>query len=144
MKTNRLTKKMAVQLSAILLLTFHCWGQEQSAQPLPDWSKRTFSAAPAEVFAAAIKSIAAQHHEVKSKDEANKVVSFHVGTTAWSWGYNMVMKVATGEDNASNVSIEIARSGGKTVSWGSGKKEVLKIFQGIEKELAKAPPAETK
>jgi hypothetical protein len=33
-------------------------------------------------------------------------------------------------------SIEIARSGGKTVSWGSGKKEVLRIFEGIEKELA--------
>jgi hypothetical protein len=81
---------------------------------------------------------------VKSKDEANTVVSFHVGTTAWSWGYNMVMKVASGENNASNVSIAIARSGGKTVSWGSGKKEVLKIFEGIEKELAKVPPAETK
>jgi hypothetical protein len=56
----------------------------------------------------------------------------------------MVLKVASGENNASNVSIEIARSGGKAVSWGSGKKEVLKIFEGIEKELAKVPPAETK
>jgi hypothetical protein len=53
-------------------------------------------------------------------------------------------KVVSGENNASNVSIEIARSGGNTVSWGSGKKEVLKIFEGIEKELAKVPPAETK
>jgi hypothetical protein len=50
---------------------------------------------------------------VKAKDEANRVVSFHVGTTAWSWGYNMELKVASGENNASNVSIEIARSGGE-------------------------------
>jgi hypothetical protein len=56
----------------------------------------------------------------------------------------MVLKVAPAEINSSNVSIEIARSGGKAVSWGSGKKEVLKIFAGIEKELAKTPPGETK
>ena len=103
----------------------------------PDWSKRTFSAPSDKVFAAALTSIAAQHHEVKSKDDANRVVTFHVGVTAWSWGYNMILKVAPGESNASDVSVEIARSGGKTVSWGSGKKEVQKIFDGIDKELAK-------
>lgn len=113
-------------------------------EPAPDWSKKTFAAPPDQVYAAALKSIAAQHHEFKTKDEATRVVNFHVGMTAWSWGYNMVLKVAPGENNASNVSIEIARSGGKAVSWGSGKKEVLKIFAGIEKELAKAPPAATK
>jgi len=113
-------------------------------EPAPEWSKRTFSAPADRVFAAALKSIEAQHHEVKSKDEANRVVSFHVGTTAWSWGYNMILKVVSAENNSSDVSIEIARSGGKAVSWGSGKKEVKKIFAGIEKELAKSPPAETK
>jgi hypothetical protein len=122
MKTGRVMRIMAVPLSAILLFALSSWGQEQSAQPAPDWSKRTFSAPPGEVFAAGLKSIAAQHHELKSKDEENKVVSFHVGTTAWSWGYNMVMKVASGENNASNVSIEIARSGGKSVSWGLWEK----------------------
>jgi uncharacterized protein (TIGR01244 family) len=105
----------------------------------PDWSKRTFPAPADQVFAAALTSISAQHHEVKSKDDSNRVVTFHVGVTAWSWGYNMILKVAPGESNASNVSVEIARSGGKTVSWGSGKKEVQKIFGGIEKELAKTP-----
>jgi hypothetical protein len=142
MNTSRSIRKMAVVVSAILLLAFVSWGQEHSAAPAPDWSKRAFSAPPGEVFAAALKSIAAQHHEIKSKDETNKVIGFHVGTTAWSWGYNMVLRVESVEKNASNVSIEIARSGGKTVSWGSGKKEVLKIFDGIEKELAKVPPAE--
>jgi hypothetical protein len=110
-------------------------------EPAPDWSRKTFAAPPDQVYAAALKSIVAQHHEVKSQDEAAKVVSFHVGTTAWSWGYNMVLKVVPAENNSSNVYIEIARSGGKAVSWGSGKKEVLKIFAGIEKELAKTPPA---
>jgi uncharacterized protein (TIGR01244 family) len=105
----------------------------------PDWSKKTFSAPTDRVFTAALTSIAAQHHEVKSKDDVNRVVTFHVGITAWSWGYNMILKVAPGENHASDVSVEIARSGGKAVSWGSGKKEVQKIFNGIEKELAKAP-----
>jgi hypothetical protein len=53
----------------------------------------------------------------------------------------MILKVVSSENNTSNVSIEIERSGGKAVSWGSGKKEVLKIFAGIENELAKSPPA---
>jgi hypothetical protein len=110
-------------------------------EPAPEWSRKTFAAPPDQVYSAAVKSIAAQHHEVRSQDETTKVVSFHVGTTAWSWGYNMVLKVVTAENNSSNVSIEIARSGGKAVSWGSGRKEVLKIFAGIEKELAKTSPA---
>ena len=107
----------------------------------PEWSYRTYSAPADPVFAAALKSIAAQHHEVKSNDETNHVVSFHVGVTAWSWGYNMILKVTPAENDTSKVSIEIARSGGKTVSWGSGRKEVEKIFAGIEKELAKADKA---
>jgi hypothetical protein len=110
----------------------------------PEWSKKTFNAPPDRVFAAALKSIAAQHHEIKTKDEATMLITFHVGMTAWSWGYNMSLKVMPGANNGSDVSIEIARSGGKSVSWGSGKKEVLKIFNGIDKELAAAPPEETK
>lgn len=122
-------------LTVFLLLASSVPAQEVA----PDWSKRTFSAPADRVFTAALTSIAAQHHEVKSKDDVNRLVTFHVGITAWSWGYNMILKVAPGENNTSNVSVEIARSGGNAVSWGSGKKEVQKIFKGIEKELAKAP-----
>jgi hypothetical protein len=107
------------------------------SQTAPDWSKKTFAAPPDQVFAAALNSISAQHHEIKSKDPASGTVTFHVGTTAWSWGYNMILKVAPAADNGSDVSVEIARSGGKAVSWGSGKKEVVKIFDGIQSELAR-------
>jgi hypothetical protein len=113
-------------------------------EPAPEWAKRTFAAPPDSVFAAALKSIAVQKHEVKSKDEANRTVNFHVGTTAWSWGYNMILKVESADNKSSSVSIDIARSGGKTVSWGSGKKEVLKIFDGIEKELGRAAGGDSK
>lgn len=106
-------------------------------QTAPDWSKKTFAAPPDQVFAAALNSISAQHHEIKSKDPSTHEVTFHVGTTAWSWGYNMVLKVAPAADTSSDVSVEVARSGGKSVSWGSGKKEVGKIFDGIQKELAR-------
>ncbi len=120
-------------LTPFLLLAFGISAQEAP----PDWSKKTFAAAPDQVFAAALKSIDAQRHEVKSKDEASGTIKFHVGITAWSWGYDMVLKLAPGENNTSDVSVEIARSGGKTFSWGSGKKEVEKIFKGIDKELSK-------
>jgi hypothetical protein len=49
-------RRMAVLLSAILLLAFLSWGQEQSAPPAPDWSKKTFYAPLGEVFATALKS----------------------------------------------------------------------------------------
>ena len=126
-------------LAMVLFLSAGTVAQEA----VPDWSKRTFAAPPDQVFAAALKSIAAQHHDVKSRDEARGLITFHVGITAWSWGYNMVLKVASTDNLSSDVSVEIARAGGKTVSWGSGKKEVLKIFNGIEKELAKTLPATT-
>ena len=99
-----------------------------------------FVAPPAQVFTAALKSIAAQNHTVKHTDEATKEIFFHGGTTAWSWGYNMAMTVSEEGENGSNVSIDITRSGGKTVSWGSGQKEVRKIFDGIDKYLNKSAP----
>jgi len=36
------------------------------AEEPPDWSKRDFAAPPNVVFAAALKSIQAQHHEIKT------------------------------------------------------------------------------
>lgn len=106
-----------------------------AAEEAPEWSQRDFAASPADVYAAAIKSIQQQHHEIKSTDDAHHSVDFHVGTTAWSWGYNMTLTVTPIDDAHSHVVIGISRSGGKAVSWGSGKKEVLKIFAGIDKAL---------
>jgi hypothetical protein len=105
------------------------------AQETPDWSQHDFAASAADVYAASIKSIQQQRHEIKSTDDAHHAVDFHVGTTAWSWGYNMTLSVSSIDDTHSRVTIRISRSGGKAVSWGSGKKEVLKIFSGIDKQL---------
>ena len=126
-------------LAVLSLFVFSAAAQE----PPPEWSTKNFAAPTDQVFAAALKSISAQRHELQSKDEAGGVIRFHVGITAWSWGYNMILKVAPGESNTSQVSVDIARSGGKTVSWGSGKKEVQKIFAGMEKELAQASASAT-
>lgn len=112
------------------------------AQEAPDWSKRDFDASSSAVFAAALKSIQAQHHEIKSTDNAKHTAEFHVGTTAWSWGYNMKLTVTALDESHSRVVIGISRSGGKAVSWGSGKKEVLKIFNGIASQLAEKPAAQ--
>jgi len=105
------------------------------ASATPDWSQRDFAAPAADVYAASIKSIQQQHHEIKSTDDVHHSVDFHVGTTAWSWGYNMTLAVSSIDDTHTRVTIGISRSGGKAVSWGSGKKEVQKIFTGIDKQL---------
>jgi hypothetical protein len=55
------------------------------AQEAPNSAKRDYAAPADQVFAAALKSIQATHHEVKSKDDATQTVDFHVGITARSW-----------------------------------------------------------
>jgi len=121
----------AILLVPIFLLT----GALLAEEP-PDWAKRDYAAPVNQVFAAALKSIQRQGHEVKSTDEANHTIDFHVGTTAWSWGYNMRLSVTPMDEGHSRVVVGVARSGGKAVSWGSGKKEVRKILDGIDTELA--------
>jgi hypothetical protein len=126
---NRLTPL----LFALLLFTEGLLGQEP-----PDWATRDYSVSADKVFAAALQSIQEQRHEVKSKDDGTRTVEFHVGTTAWSWGYNMILTVTPIEEGHARVIVRIARSGGKAVSWGSGKKEVIKILAGIDADLAVA------
>ena len=56
--------------------------------------------------------------------------------TAWSWGYNMVLTVTAIDDSHSRVLTAIAKKGGDALSWGSGKKEVKKIYEGMDAALA--------
>jgi len=48
----------------------------------------------------------------------------------------MRLSVTPMDEGHSRVVVGVARSGGKAVSWGSGKKEVRKILDGIDTELA--------
>jgi hypothetical protein len=105
----------------------------------PDWAKREYAAPVTDVYGAALKSIVLQHHDVKGKKD--QTIEFHVGTTAWSWGYNMELTVTPVDDTHCRVVVGILRSGGKTFSWGSGKKEVRKIFDGIDAELVEQKKA---
>ena len=109
-----------------------------AAEETPDWAKRDFSAPADKVFAAALRSIQTQKHEVKWKDDSLRIVEFHVGTTAWSWGYNMRLTVKSIDEKRSVAEFSIARSGGKTFSWGKGSKEVNKIMAGMDAELTAA------
>ena len=122
--------KIAVLVVASLALAPAITGQEA-----PDWARRDYPTSADQVFAAALMSIQEQHHEVKSKDDVIRTVDFHVGTTAWSWGYNMRLAVTTIDESHARAIVGISRSGGKALSWGSGKKEVRKILAGIDAEL---------
>jgi hypothetical protein len=108
------------------------------AQDAPDGAKRDFDAPANKVFAAALRSIQLQKHDVQRSDLKGYAVDFHVVTTAWSWGYNMRLYVTETDSEHSRVEIGILKSGGKTLSWGSGRKEVRKILAGIDAELAAA------
>ena len=105
-----------------------------------DWTTKRFASPADDVYKSAVKVIAL-HHEIKSKDPQNRVVRFHVGTTAWSWGYHMGLSVESQSNGTSLVKVAIEKSGGPAFSWGSGKKEVLKIFRWMEDDLLASKPA---
>lgn len=121
-------------LIAILLCTITVLAANEDPPP---WTKRDYAAPAEEVFNAARRSILAQHHELKNIDGKQREITFHVGMTAWSWGYNMVLTVTPLTETSSAVAIDVDRSGGKAFSWGRGKKEVEKILDGIENYLNK-------
>src|SRR6266516_2079710 len=132
--SSRWMAPLALLLSMLVPAGLH------AQESVPDWAKRTFSAASDRVFDAALVSIATLKYEVQEKSAESKIVRFRVGRSAFSWGYVMVLKVSQGENNASGVSIEVYRMrgpgpNGKASLVASGKKEVRKLFQAIEKEL---------
>ena len=131
--------------SAILLLFVlaPAFGQQSQVAP-PDWAQREFSAPADKVYAAALQSVKEQLHEIKKQDPATHTIEFHVGVTAWSWGYNMVLTITPVDDNHVKVLTAIKRSGGEAMSWGSGKKEVKKIYEGMDAALAGKPNPHSK
>ncbi len=134
--SSRWMAPLALLLSMLVPAGLH------AQESVPDWAKRTFSAASDRVFDAALVSIATLKYEVQEKSAESKIVRFRVGWSAFSWGYLMVLKVSQRENNASGVSIEVYRMrgpNGKASLVGSGKKEVRKLFQAIEKELESNP-----
>ena len=130
-------------LPILTLVAALSFAQQAQSAP-PDWAQKTFNAPADKVYAAALKSIQQQKHEIKKTDDAAHTVEFHVGLTAWSWGYNMVLTVTPVDDEHSKVLTGIKKSGGDVFSWGSGKKEVNKIYGGIAAELAGQPNPHSK
>ncbi|MGI9104408.1 MAG: hypothetical protein ACR2IF_18345 [Terriglobales bacterium] len=109
---------------------------QQQQQP-PDWATREYAAPADKVFAAGLRSIQQQKHEMKNVDHERRQATFHVGTTAWSWGYNMMLTVDPIDATHARATVAVvSKSGGDAFSWGSGKKEVRKILGGIDAELA--------
>src|SRR4051812_13171344 len=122
-------KTLRTSFVLALLLSISISTAIAQQQPAPDWATRTFNAPAEQVFAAALRSIQQQKHEVKATDQKRMQVTFHVGTTAWAWGYNMMLTVDPATDSSAKVFIAVlAKSGGGALSWGSGKKEVRKVF----------------
>lgn len=105
-----------------------------------DWRSRTFAAPPEGVFQAAEKAVL-RKYRVEYNDPDRRVIRFHVGTTAWSWGYNMNLTVEPTEAGGSIARVEVEKSGGPVLSWGSGGKEVTQIFQWMDQELTNAKAA---
>lgn len=108
-----------------------------------EWKTATFAAPVDSVYHAAEIAVA-KKHEVKSKDPDLHIIRFHVGTTSWSWGYNMSMAIEDAGNGMTRASVEVEKSGGPAFSWGSGKKEIHKIFDQMRKELLSVPAEKRK
>jgi hypothetical protein len=126
-----------MKCKSAILITMMMIGSAVFAQQAPDWATREYASSADRVYAAALRSIQQQKHEIKSTDDKRMQVTFHVGMTAWSWGYNMVLNVDAIDSTHTKVVVAIqSKSGGDALSWGSGKKEVRKILGGIDAEIA--------
>lgn len=134
---NRRSKRTLIVGAAFVAMFLNVVSAPAADEAPPPWTKRTYAAPADQVFSAARRSILVQHHELKNIDGKQREITFHVGMTAWSWGYNMVLTVTPLTETSSAVAIDVDRSGGKAFSWGRGKKEVEKILDGIENYLNK-------
>lgn len=105
-----------------------------------DWRTKQFASPADDVYKSAVR-VVGLHHEIMSKDPENRIVRFHIGTTSWSWGYNMGLLVEPQPNGTSLVKVAIEKSGGPAFSWGSGKKEILKIFRWMGEDLAASKSA---
>lgn len=99
-----------------------------------DWHKEGFAAPAGEVYLVA-KKVVSEHYRLESSDDKNLILRFHIGTTAWSWGYNVNLTVEPTGAHTSQVTAAIEKSGGPVFSWGSGKKEVRKLWHWMHEEL---------
>ncbi|MBZ5513903.1 MAG: hypothetical protein LAN62_03480 [Acidobacteriia bacterium] len=119
--------RLSIPPLVILLLTPFLFGKD-------DWRREGFTVPASQVYQAA-KRVISQHHELKASDDERMILRFHVGTTAWSWGYNISMTVEATGERTSEAWVAIEKSGGPVFSWGSGSKEVKKIWGWIHEEL---------
>lgn len=101
-----------------------------------DWTTTTFDESPDAVYASAVR-VLMLHHKVEAKDPVERIVRFHVGATTWSWGYNIGMVLEERPSGGTSATVAIEKSGGSAMSWGSGQKEVKKIWKWIAEDLRK-------
>ena len=126
-----MTKKMRLrQLAAVtIVVAAHC--VSLSAQ---DWTTKRFASPADEVYKSAVRVIGL-HYEIQSQDPQNRLVRFHIGVTALSWGYNVGLAVEPQSNGTSVVKVGVEKSGGPVFSWGSGKKQILQIFAWMDEDL---------
>ena len=125
---------------AVRLFLFFMWvvGLVFAQWSPPEWVTHNYPASTDRVFAAALKSVQVRKHEIMAIHRTTHTVDFHIGTAAWSSGYNMrltVMPVTGGEVNISRVTVGVSRSGGDALPSDPGK-EVQKIFVEMDTELS--------
>jgi hypothetical protein len=99
-----------------------------------DWRREGFTSPADQVYRSA-KKVISEHYRLESSDEQGRTLRFHIGTTAWSWGYNVNLTVESKGPDISEAWVAIEKSGGPTFSWGSGKKESGKIWRWIHDDL---------
>ena len=101
-----------------------------------NWREHGFTAPAGEVYEAA-KRVVNQHYGIKTADDKARTVRFHIGTTAWSWGYNVGLTVQPTGEKTSESQVAIEKTGGPVFSWGSAKKEIKNLWGWIDEDLYK-------
>lgn len=102
-----------------------------------NWREHGFTAPADEVYLAA-KKVVNEHYGLKTTDDKNRTLRFHIGTTAWSWGYNVGLTIEPTGEKTSQALVAIEKTGGPVFSWGSAKKEIKNLWGWIDEDLYKS------
>jgi hypothetical protein len=126
-------RKMRLALSCLLALLFIASGSAIGDDN--SWTKQTFHASPDAVFSAARIAIS-KHHDITDIDLEHRTIYFRVGYSLFEWRYSMIASVESSGGESTVLTIIVDKSKRPSFSWGTGKREIRRIFKWTDHELA--------
>jgi len=95
----------------------------------------TFKAEPAQVYAAAVRSISS-HYKIQYTDEKTGIISFKTGMSMSAVGLDCNASIRLGKGSGeTEMVINVQKTGGQMLAWGAGDRLAADIFKWVQEDL---------